>query len=219
MSEAAGIEPPERLPVTAVVAHGETAWAELVAALRAEPDIDLVAEVESGENLLDTVRAKVPDVVLLATDLLGCDVLDACRHISEELPVCRMVMLSIDDPPYAAVAAGAVGAISSSDDRAAVAHIVRHTARGEAFIPSGWAAELLDEYAELHDSGSSDRMRTPRLTATEREVLRRLANGTTAEAVASLHEVPPRLVRLHAGLAVAKMHRAHRDRRELANRD
>ncbi len=54
---------------------------------------------------------------------------------------------------------------------------------------------------------------TPRLTATEREVLQRVANGATIEAVAGLHEVPPRLVHLHAGYALAKVHRAAEDER------
>ena len=60
---------------------------------------------------------------------------------------------------------------------------------------------------------------TPRLTATEREVLQRVAKGTTIEAVAGLHEVPPRLVHLHAGYALAKARRAAEDARLASSQD
>jgi DNA-binding NarL/FixJ family response regulator len=81
---------------------------------------------------------------------------------------------------------------------------VRRTARGEGLVTQQWAERLLQSDV------------SPRFTATEREVLHRVANGATIEAVAGLHEVPPRLVHLHAGYALAKVHRAAQDAR-LAN--
>jgi len=42
-------------------------------------------------------------------------------------------------------------------------------------------------------------------------VLQRLAKGGTLESVASMHEVPSHVVGLHAGYALAKVHRAALD--------
>ena len=47
----------------------------------------------------------------------------------------------------------------------------------------------------------------PTLTATEREVLGRLAEGLDPTTIAAAHDVTAHLVNLHAGFAVAKLHR------------
>ena len=47
----------------------------------------------------------------------------------------------------------------------------------------------------------------PTLTATEREVLARIGEGVEPEAIAETHAVTTHLVNLHAGFAVAKLHR------------
>jgi two-component system response regulator DesR len=206
--------PSESISHTTVVVAGPDGlpWDEVVQALHAAHDLDVVAEVRSGEGLLDTVRAVVPHVVLLAIDLPGCEVLGWCQDAAEELPVCRVVLVSSGaDAPYEAVAAGAAGAVSTAELTERVTTVVRRTARREAFIPSSWAERMLTEYAELHEEPAPI-LPAPRMTATEREVLRRLAKDATPDAVAALHEVPPRLVRLHTALAMEKLYRARRDR-------
>ena len=47
----------------------------------------------------------------------------------------------------------------------------------------------------------------PTLTATEREVLDRISDGTDPSEIARIHAVTTHLVNLHAGFAVAKLHR------------
>ena len=47
----------------------------------------------------------------------------------------------------------------------------------------------------------------PPLTATAREVLDRIGRGSDPEPIAATHAVTPHLVNLHAGFAVAKLHR------------
>ncbi|HEX7094564.1 MAG TPA: LuxR C-terminal-related transcriptional regulator, partial [Acidimicrobiales bacterium] len=58
----------------------------------------------------------------------------------------------------------------------------------------------------------------PRLTPTEHEVLTRLAEGCTPADIAAMHDVSTRLVNLHTGYAVAKLHvqRQRLHARELA---
>jgi FixJ family two-component response regulator len=75
---------------------------------------------------------------------------------------------------------------------------------------------MLAEYATLAERPIDPSAGGPRLTATEREVLQRLAHGTPADAVAAMHEVPTRLVHFHAGLAMAKLRRAALDERRRA---
>jgi DNA-binding NarL/FixJ family response regulator len=170
--------------------------------LDAVSDIDVVGEIDAAAGLAPMVIDLLPDVVLASMDLPALDITALCAELNETVPVSRVIVVSGQrEAPYAAVAAGAVGAVTADDLIGHVASAVRRTARGEGLVTRQWADTMLQ--SEI----------APRLTATEREVLQRVANGATIEAVAGLHEVPPRLVHLHAGYALAKVHRAAEDER------
>src|SRR5690242_14541650 len=66
----------------------------LVALLRLEPDIDVVAEVASGLEILPVARAKQAQVAIIDIDLPGKDGLTAACELHEELPECRTVILT-----------------------------------------------------------------------------------------------------------------------------
>jgi DNA-binding NarL/FixJ family response regulator len=176
--------------------------------------VEIVADLSVPDELVATVQELLPDVALVeSTDEVVT--VSTCASIDEVAPVTRVVLLARAGAPYAALAAGARGALESEGALSDLSDVVHGIARGEAVLPVDWAARVLDEYDEIA------RDTTPtafplRLSATEREVLQRLANGASATAVAGLHEVPVRLVRLHAGIAVTKLARHHRDRRTLA---
>lgn len=200
---------------TVVVLHRDAAVrARVLEVLERDGAVEIVAELSTPDELVATVQELLPDVALIeSTDEI--DTVATCTNIDDVAPVTRVVLLAAAGAPYAALAAGAIGAVETGGDLAGLGDLVRGIARGEAVLPVDWAARVLDEYDEI------GRDTTPtafplRLSATEREVLQRLANGASATAVAGLHEVPVRLVRLHAGIAVAKLARHHRDRRILA---
>jgi DNA-binding NarL/FixJ family response regulator len=195
------------IPVTVVAAADAAARARWNQELRVAPDVELVGELDEASAIEARVVEVVPDVLLMSTDLagldvvgldiVGLDIVGLCDRLTRAVPASRVVLVSGQhDAPYAAVAAGAAGAVAADQLEGRVADIVRRTARGEALLPPQWAQLVLEGPAAA------------RLTATEREVLQRVAKGATSEAVAALYEVPPRLVHLHAGYALAKVYRA-----------
>lgn len=173
---------------------------EWVDALAAAPDLEVVGEVADAQDVDAVVAESVPDVALVDLATPFVEPADLCRRLSDVSPVTRILL--VDDgagAPVEAMAAGAAGATSRTDLAADVAGLVRRVARSEGVLTSAWAASLV-----ARDDG-------PRFTATEREVLQRLAKGGTLESVASMHEVPSHVVGLHAGYALAKVHRAALD--------
>lgn len=193
------------LKTTVVIGADKVLGASWRAELEAATDVDVLGERDVAAGLAEQVIDLLPDVVLASMDLPALDVTGLCTELTVTVPVSRVVVVSGQhDAPYAAVAAGAAGAVTADALVGHVANAVRRTARGEGLVTQQWADMLLQSDV------------SPRLTATEREVLQRVANGATIEAVAGLHGVPPRLVHLHAGYALAKVHRAAEDER-LAN--
>ncbi|QVQ51277.1 response regulator transcription factor [Spiractinospora alimapuensis] len=68
--------------------------AALVSLLRLEPDIEVVAELDSGDGILPAVREHRPDVAVLDIDLPGTDGLTAAAQVHERYPQTRTLILT-----------------------------------------------------------------------------------------------------------------------------
>jgi two-component system response regulator DesR len=66
----------------------------LVALLSLEHDLDVVAEVASGEEILPAALKHRPDVAVIDIDLPGKDGLTAAVEIHQQVPECRTLMLT-----------------------------------------------------------------------------------------------------------------------------
>ncbi len=66
----------------------------LAALLSLEGDIEVVAEVARGDEVVPTALATRPDVALLDIEMPGDSGLDAAQALRERLPSCRVVILT-----------------------------------------------------------------------------------------------------------------------------
>jgi two-component system response regulator DesR len=66
----------------------------LVALLTLEHDLEVVAEVASGEEILPAALKHRPDVAVIDIDLPGKDGLTAAVEIHDQVPKCRTLMLT-----------------------------------------------------------------------------------------------------------------------------
>jgi two-component system, NarL family, response regulator DesR len=150
----------------------------LVSLLGLEEDIEVVADVGSGEEVLDAARQSGAQVALLDIGLPGVDGLDVAAELHEELPDVRVVMLTtFNRPGYLrrAMEAGAAGFLLKDAPADELARAIRAAAAGERVVDPGLAAAALTQ-------GESP------LTVREQEVLGEARrHGTVAELAAALH--------------------------------
>ena len=66
----------------------------LVALLGLEPDLEVVADVSPGDDILPTAQRHRPDVAVIDIDLPGRDGLSAAAELHDALPSCRTLMLT-----------------------------------------------------------------------------------------------------------------------------
>ncbi|MBO0810144.1 MAG: response regulator, partial [Actinobacteria bacterium] len=66
----------------------------LVALLSLENDIEVVAELERGDQVLETAGATRPDVAVLDIDMPGLDGLAVAARLHERLPGCQTIILT-----------------------------------------------------------------------------------------------------------------------------
>jgi two-component system, NarL family, nitrate/nitrite response regulator NarL len=84
----------------------------VINSLNETPDIEVVGEADDGQVALEQARTLLPDVVLLDVTMRGMDGLEALKHLSAKLPVCKVVMLTVaesEDTLLTALKTGARG--------------------------------------------------------------------------------------------------------------
>jgi DNA-binding NarL/FixJ family response regulator len=202
-----------RPPISALIAHPVRSVREHLEDELAGTGVTVVGRAETGPDALERVRVLVPDVAVLAADLPELDGPAICRVVRTELPACRILLLADhdDDHSFEGLLAGAYGCYLLSHPSMRFLHAVRGTMRREALPTPGWASRILTRYEELEAAEATRLVPVPRLTPTELEVLRRLRDGETPQAIADRHTVPVHSVRIHASYAIIKLTRAIAD--------
>jgi len=166
----------------------------LVALLRLEHDIEVVAEVGSGAEAVAAASAHAPDVALLDVQMPGMDGLTAAAELRTAAPRCRVIVCTtFGRPGYLARAmtAGAAGFVVKDAPPEQLVDAVRRVHAGLRVVDPVLAAESLA-------SGRSP------LTPREREVLLAAARGGTVAEVAKLVHLTQGTVRNHLSAAIGK---------------
>ncbi|MEU0476663.1 response regulator transcription factor [Streptomyces olivaceus] len=176
----------------------------LAALLGLEEDIDVVAQVARGDEVLDSAREHGVDVALLDIEMPGATGIEAAALLHRELPAVKLVVLTTFGRPghlRSAMESGADAFLVKDAPAAQLAEAVRRVLAGERVIDPTLAAAALADGANP-------------LTDREREVLRAAADGSTnAELATSLH-LSQGTVRNYLSTAIQKL--AARNRTEAA---
>lgn len=147
----------------------------LVALLNLEPDIEVVAEVANGNDIVPTAQKVRPDVAVLDIDLPGKDGLSAVTELHDAVPgIHTLILTGLSRPGNLrrALSAKVTGFMLKDAPAAQLADAIRSVAAGRRVVDSQLAMSAWD-------SAESP------LTARETEVLRLTAEGLQAVDIAS----------------------------------
>ncbi len=202
-----------RPPINVFMAHPHRARREHLEDELAGTGVTVVGRAATGPDALTQILGVVPDVAVIAAELPDLDATELCRTLRSELPACRILVVADhdDDHCFEALLAGACGCFLPDQPSMRFLHAVRGTMRREALPTPGWARRILTRYEELEAIEDTRLVPIPRLTPTEREVLQRLRDGETPQAIADRHIVAVHAVRIHASYAIIKLTRAIAD--------
>ncbi len=167
----------------------------LAALLALEPDMEIVAEVARGDEVVAAALAAQPDVALLDIEMPGADGLTAAAEVHAKLPMCRILILTtFGRPGYLrrAMESGVVGFLLKVAPAAQLAAAIRRAMAGERVVDPTLAVSALSE-------GVSP------LTERERMVLAASSHGASiAEIAASLY-LSEGTVRNYLSVAMQKL--------------
>lgn len=172
----------------------------LTALLRLEPDLEVVAEVSEGGQVLPTAIKSQPDVALLDIEMPGGDGLSAAKALHENLPSCRIVILTtFGRSGYLrqAMESGAVGFLLKDAPADQLAVAIRRVMAGERVVDPDLALSALSD-------GDNP------LTARERDVLRASLEGSSIADIATELYLSEGTVRNHLSSAIQKLNAHNR---------
>jgi len=166
----------------------------LAALLSLEPDIEVVAEVGRGDEVLAAAVAAAVDVCLLDVEMPGADGIAAAAELRRSAPGIRSIIVTtFGRPGYVrrALEAGAGGFVVKDTPASELAEAVRRVHAGERVVDPALATESLLDGANP-------------LTDREADVLRASVDGATVARVAVAVHLSAGTVRNYASTAIAK---------------
>ncbi|MET7671339.1 response regulator transcription factor [Micromonospora luteifusca] len=174
--------------------------------LNLEPDIDVVAETGTTAEAIDAALRLRPDIALLDIEMPDGSGLDTAATLRDELPDCRVLILTtFGRPGYLrrAMEAGASGFLVKDGPVEQLAAAIRRILAGKRVIDPALAAAALS----AGPNPLSDR---------ERDVLHAAVDGATVADIAARLHLSESTVRNYLSAAIGKTNT--RNRIEAAHR-
>ncbi|GAA1388880.1 response regulator transcription factor [Luteococcus peritonei] len=181
--------------IRVLLADDQTMFREALATLLGlEPDLEVVAQVGRGDEVLAAVRASAPDVCLVDIEMPGRDGLQVIAELADAAPGVRaLVVTTFGRPGYVrrALDGGACGFVVKDSPACELAEAIRRVHAGLRVVDPTLATESLL-------GGASP------LTARERDVLRIALLGHRAPEIARRLHLSPGTVRNILSSAIGK---------------
>lgn len=170
----------------------------LVGSVEDEPGIKVVAEAQDGEEALKLIREHKPDVAVLDIDMPKLDGLGVAREVKRLALGTRIIFLTLHKDAEmfrAAIQAGGSGYLLKDSAMQEVAAGVKAVAAGQQFV-SAAIVSLVMAPAEEKPADPRNEM-LGKLTPTEREILKRIADGKSSKEIGEELAIHYRTVENH----------------------
>lgn len=166
------------------------------------PDIEVVGEAESGEELLEMVRGQDLSLALLDISLPGKSGLEILKQLKEDFPKLPVLILTVMPEEHYAVRffkAGASGFITKESSTDEIYAAVRKVAKGGKYA----SPEITEKLA--FDFSKSDRPAHERLSDREHQVFIMLAEGQSPTEIGKDLSLSVKTISTHRSRILDKM--------------
>jgi len=194
------------MPTTIVVADDHKIVREgLVKLLETRSDFQVIGEASDGEEAVQMVLEKQPDVVLMDIWMPRLSGIDATRRIGKKgLPAKILVLSMHESRSYVeeVLRAGAAGYIVKNSASTDLLHAIDAVRSGASYLSPAITQQVVDAIARPGDAAPSG---VAMLTDREREVLQLIAEGLSSKEIANVLGVSLKTVDSHRSNLMEKL--------------
>ncbi len=169
--------------------------------LEYEEDITLIGHATDGEVLLDLIRKKTPDVILMDIKMPKIDGIVATRLIKKEWPQIHIIAFSMFDQSSAVTQmldAGVSGYLLKNSPLEEVLNAIRAVVDGKEYFDASINIASLRKDAERSQ-------KKPLLSKSEREILKLIGQGKTTSEIADIRFTAVSTVEKHRKNMIRKL--------------
>ncbi len=169
--------------------------------LKYEEDISIIGMCNDGDELLNIVRKKQPQVVLTDVKMPKTDGINATKIIKKEFPQIKVIAFSMFDQNEVIsqmIAAGASGYLLKNSPLDEVLNAIKSVAIGKTYFDSSIDLSLLNTNSNISTN-------KPILSKSEREILSLIGQGKTSSEIAAIRFTAVSTVEKHRKNMIFKL--------------
>lgn len=195
--------------ITVIVAEDhEIVRKGLLALLKLEEDIEVVAEAENGRQCVELTKKLAPAVVVMDIAMPLLNGLEATRQILAAQPSTKILILSAhSDDTYIekVMELGASGYLIKQTTANLLVKAIHELAAGKSFFSQS-LSKRLSQYEKVPGGNTSLKKHSFKLTSREMEVLQLIAEGMLNKQTASELGISIKTVEKHRQALMDKLH-------------
>lgn len=186
----------------------------IAALLKSCKNILVVGEADDGLEALAVARKTLPEVVLMDIHMPRCSGLEAIALFKREMPLVKIVMLTVSDDNkdlFTAIKSGAQGYLLKNLEPDQLYDCLESISKGESPLSGVIAAKILQEFMRLSPVPEQEmKENIEGLTARETTILHLVAEGKTNKEIASELVISENTVKIHLRNILEKLHMKNR---------
>lgn len=191
-----------------VIAEDHTIVREgLRALLNADPEFEVVGEVEDGREAIRSIDTFTPDLMLMDLSMPRLNGMDAIREIKKQRPSIKIIVLTVhktEEYVLASLEAGADGYILKDATHAELSICIRHVLKGKRYLSPEVSDKVIDGYLD-GKKGIKEETAWDKLTQREREILKLIAEGYKNREIADYLYISVKTVEKHRANLMGKL--------------
>jgi len=198
-------------PIRILLADDRSMFRQAIASLIAmQDDMVVVGQAGNGLEAIEQAHALGPDLIVMDIEMPVMNGVEATRHIKEQLPGIKIVMLTVsedDDFLFDAIRFGADGYLLKNLSPEQFYDLLRAVMRNETPLAPAIATRFLAEFrrdTKVREA-PTDVPEGPVLTRRELEVLRLVADGLGNKEIGTRLSITEGTVKNHVHNALKKL--------------
>lgn len=193
--------------IRVLLAEDHTIVRQGVKRLVEEEFIEVVGEVDNGQDAITRAMELSPDVVIMDISMPIMRGIEATTRIKKDVPGTKVIILTIHNEEnylFGALDAGADGYVVKGEDVKILLQAIETVMDGEFYLSSEVPADALEKY-EKHKKSGKKTDEFSRLTNREREILQLIAEGYTSKMIGEKKFISVKTVENHRANIMNKL--------------